>query len=121
MRYHGAFIYLYIQFFFSEILPVVEFVVEEEITDEEAVHLIQQSGSGKSDRVGSANEGEEEQNEDNRWKETESGDAQALMLDGSPSHMQNSDPFTSNLLGFYVRFKNVLCHVMKFHLPLAFR
>ncbi|XP_047473268.1 intraflagellar transport protein 122 homolog [Penaeus chinensis] len=92
------FVYSFVSF---EILPVVEFVVEEEITDEEAVHLIQQSGSGKTDRVGSANDGEEEQNEESRWKETESGDAQALMLDGSPSHMQNSDPFTSNLLGFY--------------------
>lgn len=84
----------------------MEFVIEEEIPDEEAVHLIQQSGSGKTDRVGSAKDGEEQQNEDNRWKETESGDAQALMLDGSPSHAQNNDPFTSNLLGFYVRFED---------------
>lgn len=89
--------------YLSEILPVVEFVLEEGITDEEAIHLIQQSGGGVKDNEGG--EGEEEGGEGDRWRQSDTGAAQALTLDSSPpqspSHTTH-DPFTANLMNFYV-------------------
>ena len=87
-----------------EILPVVEFVLEEGVTDEEAVRLIQQSGGGNAgDLEDPSNEKEEE--EDSRWKQTQSGSAQALTLDSSPTHgTSTEDPFTANLMSFFVSF-----------------
>ncbi|KAK7079218.1 hypothetical protein SK128_004845, partial [Halocaridina rubra] len=87
-------------FFSFEILPVVEFVLEEDITDEEAVRLIQQSGLGGGTDQEDIPKVEDEK-EDKRWKQTESGNAQALTLDGSPSPSPGDDPFTTNLLSFY--------------------
>ncbi|XP_045581276.1 intraflagellar transport protein 122 homolog [Procambarus clarkii] len=94
------FVYSFVSF---EILPLVEFVLEEGITDEEAVRLIQHSGGGGSarDKKGSVGENDDEE-EDNHWKQTDSGGAQALTLDTSPTHSQNDDdPFTANLMNFY--------------------
>lgn len=89
--------------FWTEILPIVEFVLEEEIGDEEAVRLIQQSGGGGSSGDGDGSTKENRGDEDGHWRQTESGDAQALTLDSSPTHSQNNDdPFTANLMNFYV-------------------
>ncbi|KAK3882424.1 hypothetical protein Pcinc_013198 [Petrolisthes cinctipes] len=94
------FVYSFVSF---EILPVVEFVLEEEITDEEAIHLIQQSGGGgvKDSEEG---EGEGEGGEGGHWRQSDTGAAQALTLDSSPSQSpshSNHDPFTANLMNFY--------------------
>ncbi|XP_076048143.1 intraflagellar transport protein Oseg1 [Oratosquilla oratoria] len=87
------FVFSFVSF---EILPVVEFVLDESLTDEEALRLIQQSNS--SQNIGT---GDGDNEDDGRWKETESGDAQALTLESSPSHGPQDDPFTANLMSFY--------------------
>ncbi|XP_066967390.1 intraflagellar transport protein 122 homolog isoform X2 [Macrobrachium rosenbergii] len=97
------FVYSFVSF---EILPVVEFVLDEDITDEEGVRLIQQSGgNGPDDQEGGSKEnddGDDDDGDDNRWKQTHSGNAQALTLDSSPVHgSNNEDPFTANLMSFY--------------------
>lgn len=75
--------------------------MDEEITDEEAVRLIQQSGGGGvGDGDSSAKETKEEED---HWRQSDSGDAQALTFDDSQTHSQNTDdPFTANLMNFYV-------------------
>ena len=75
-------------------------MLEEDISDEEAVRLIMQSGGYSSGRKNSI--GGRDIEEEDRWKETETGDAQALTLDSSPTHSTNDDPFTANLMSFYV-------------------
>ncbi|XP_064120336.1 intraflagellar transport protein 122 homolog [Macrobrachium nipponense] len=45
---------------------------------------------------------DDEDDDDSRWKQTHSGNAQALTLDSSPVHgSNNEDPFTANLMSFY--------------------
>lgn len=99
--YHSS---IYHGFSPSEILPVVEFVLEEGISDEEAMHLIQQSGGNDSGNEDNSKANGEEEEEENHWKRSDSGNAQALTLDGgSPDPTDPSDdPFTANLMNFYV-------------------
>ena len=87
--------------YLTEILPVVEFVLEEGLSDEDALHLIQQSG-GSDSKDGDTKDEEE----DNHWKRSDSGTAEALTFDGSPTHAELSDdPFTANLMNFYVSMR----------------
>ncbi|XP_050737940.1 intraflagellar transport protein 122 homolog [Eriocheir sinensis] len=94
------FVYSFVSF---EILPVVEFMLEEEISDEEAMHLIQQSGGGDSGSEDDPKPNGDEEEEENHWRRSDSGNAQALTLDGdSPDPADPSDdPFTANLMNFY--------------------
>ena len=78
--------------FFTEILPVVEFQLEEDMTDEEAERLLFQSDSRSKD---SGNE------EPNQWK-ADDGDAQALNLEEETQ--TSGDPFTNHLSNFNVSY-----------------
>ncbi|CAL4124428.1 unnamed protein product, partial [Meganyctiphanes norvegica] len=90
------FVYSFVSF---EILPMVEFSLDEGITDEEAVRLIQQS-SGSVNNTQHNGTADQEIQED-RWQESADGDNQALTLSSSPTNTGNSDPFTGNLMSFY--------------------
>lgn len=96
---------------YTEILPVVEFVLDEGISDEEAMHLIQQSGGSDSGNEDDSKTNDDEDEEENHWRRSDSGNAQALTFDGSsPDPADPSDdPFTANLMNFYVSTTS-LCH-----------
>lgn len=79
-------------------------MLEEEISDEEAMHLIQQSGGGDTSNEDDSKPNGDEEEEENHWRRSDSGSAQALTLDGdSPDPTDpTDDPFTANLMNFYV-------------------
>ena len=82
-------------------------MLEEGISDEEALHLIQQSGGSES-KDSSDTKGAYDDEEDNHWKRSDSGTAEALTFDGSPTHTEQSDdPFTTNLMNFYVSMESL--------------
>lgn len=72
-------------FVIPEILPLVEFQLEQSISDEEAIRLIESSTGDKK-----ANDG--------GWKEeAQDGDVQVLRMDEAPQ-----DPFTASIMNFDV-------------------
>ncbi|XP_022096034.1 intraflagellar transport protein 122 homolog isoform X1 [Acanthaster planci] len=71
-----------------DILPLVEFVLEEGITDEEAVSLIQMEPMRKSGQRGDG------------WQESTVGGAQSMRLDEYSNEGAEEDPFTARLLSF---------------------
>lgn len=79
-------------------------MLEEGISDEEAIHLIQQSGGSDIGSEEDSKTNGDEEEEENHWRRSDSGNAQALTLDGgSPDPADpNDDPFTANLMNFYV-------------------
>ena len=77
---------------FLEILPLVEFVLEDGITDEEAVKLIETPPSYGS---------ESKDNKENGWIQTEGESYQMLHFEENSSTV---DPFTAKLVNFDVNF-----------------
>ncbi|XP_070558026.1 intraflagellar transport protein 122 homolog [Ptychodera flava] len=69
-----------------EVLPLVEFVLEDGITDEEAVQLLDMDlpSSKRADK----------------WKESNLGNAQSMRLDDDMMQQQDEDPFTSRMMSF---------------------
>ena len=74
---------------------MVEFVLEEGLTDEEAVSLIQMEPSNKSSRG-------------DGWKESAGDAVQSMRLDDYGNQAIDEDPFTAKLLSFEVGF--FLCY-----------
>ncbi|XP_057239093.1 intraflagellar transport protein 122 homolog [Malurus melanocephalus] len=72
-----------------EVLHLVEFYLEDGITDEEAVALIDLEAPRVSKR-------------ENKWQEMTSDNAQSLRLDDSTDYIEEDDPFTAKL-SFEVR------------------
>ncbi|XP_066284975.1 intraflagellar transport protein 122 homolog [Branchiostoma lanceolatum] len=70
-----------------EVLPLVEFVLEDGISDEEALQLLDQEPSSKKVK--------------DKWKENKMrGDIQSMRFDDDTDDMENDDPFTSRLMSF---------------------
>ncbi|NXA54732.1 IF122 protein, partial [Nothocercus julius] len=67
-----------------EVLHLVEFYLEDGITDEEAVALIDLEAPRSNKRA-------------NKWQEMMSGDAQSLRLDDNTDITEDDDPFTAKL------------------------
>lgn len=70
-------------FYFTEVLPLVEFILEDDITDEEAVRLIETPPSSTVNNNGD-------------WVSSENENFQTLQLDDNSS----VDPFTAKLINF---------------------
>ncbi|XP_014675394.1 PREDICTED: intraflagellar transport protein 122 homolog [Priapulus caudatus] len=72
-----------------EVLPLVEFVLEDGISDEEALQMIDsESGSGSKDGA-----------EDQQWSETAISGGESMKMNEVGGH-QREDPFTQKLLTF---------------------
>ncbi|XP_019647680.1 PREDICTED: intraflagellar transport protein 122 homolog [Branchiostoma belcheri] len=70
-----------------EVLPLVEFVLEDGISDEEALQLLDQEPSSKKGK--------------DKWKENKmKGDIQSMRFDDDTDDLENDDPFTSRLMSF---------------------
>ena len=78
-----------------EVLPLVEFVIESDITDEEAVRLIEAAPPEEKSASNPNYDG---------WKETASGNTQTLMFEDTA----NIDPFTPKLMSFQVRKRQII-------------
>ncbi|XP_018007047.1 intraflagellar transport protein 122 homolog [Hyalella azteca] len=87
------FVYSFVSF---EVLPVVQFVLAEGITDEEAVRLIQQAGG---DSPLKSTDAEKDEGEDDVWTAPEEGDAERINLEGNK--LNPDDPFSANLNAIY--------------------
>ncbi|CAC5401559.1 IFT122 [Mytilus coruscus] len=70
-----------------EVLPLVEFVIEEGITDEEAVQILDLSIP-------------KQKKEDKKWHESRMGQAQTLRLGDETDEPEEEDPFTAKLHSF---------------------
>ncbi|XP_052090245.1 intraflagellar transport protein 122 homolog isoform X2 [Mytilus californianus] len=70
-----------------EVLPLVEFVIEEGITDEEAVQILDLSIP-------------KEKKEEKKWHESRMGQAQTLRLGDEADEPEEDDPFTAKLHSF---------------------
>ncbi|WAR26649.1 IF122-like protein [Mya arenaria] len=71
-----------------EVLPLVEFVLEDGITDEEAITILDLSVPIKKD-------------EDRKWNESRAGNMQSLRLGDEPEdEEEQEDPFSNKLLTF---------------------
>ncbi|XP_071171203.1 intraflagellar transport protein 122 homolog isoform X2 [Mytilus galloprovincialis] len=70
-----------------EVLPLVEFVIEEGITDEEAVQILDLSIP-------------KQKKEDKKWHESRMGQAQTLRLGDETDEPEEDDPFTAKLHSF---------------------
>lgn len=77
---------------FLEILPLVEFILEEGISDQEAINLIE--SSEETDGGGDGN----------KWKQEVADNHEALRLDDEVEE----DPFTSKVISYEVKSRQLL-------------
>ena len=80
---------------FADVLPLVEFVLEDDIADDEACHLINMEpprGKAKGGRD---------------WKEAAGDNVQTLRMDDFQETAEDSDPFTARLLSFEVSLDTI--------------
>ncbi|XP_068714789.1 intraflagellar transport protein 122 homolog isoform X2 [Montipora foliosa] len=73
-----------------EVLPLVEFVLEDGISDEEALKLIEKDSTKTGGRKKSGS----------NWQEKDMGNFQTLQLTEEPPEEQEDDPFTAKLMSF---------------------
>ena len=91
-----------IGFYVSEVLPLVEFQLEEDISDEEAVRLIEAPSPVP-----------EESDNSQRWQQSTNDTFQTMQFDEPSPSLE--DPFTARLMSFEVG--NTGKHVINFHSP----
>ncbi|XP_048590687.1 intraflagellar transport protein 122 homolog isoform X2 [Nematostella vectensis] len=71
-----------------EVLPLVEFVLEDDISDEEAIKLIEAEPTNQRRKDLS------------KWQTTDMGNVQTLSLSDPPPSNDDDDPFTAKLMSF---------------------